>query len=416
MTTSLTDFLTSRLPNYLDILHQMVAINTFTANAEGVNRLGDYCNQVFAGLGMQPEFVPSTNPAFGRHLFLSNHDLQAGNQARNVPTMALIAHLDTVFPPEEEALNDFRWRVLDERAYGPGTVDIKGGIVMIYIVLEALYTLYPQEFNKIRWLVCLDASEETLSDDFATLCRERLPTSTLACLVFEGGTPHPDGFQLVTARKGRAEFEVTCEGRGAHAGNYHRLGANAIVQLAHTVSQIAEFTDYAKSLTFNVGTIQGGSVVNRVPHHAEAKVEMRAFDPDIFETGLQRMVALDGSSQVSSEDGYPCRVSVQVRSRSEPWPRNQKTDRLFDLWVKAADGLGFQILPEQRGGLSDGNLLWQHFPTLDGLGPTGNNAHCSERSEDGSKEQEYTVISSFVPKASLNIEALIRLIKRGANF
>ena len=45
-------------------------------------------------------------------------------------------------------------------------------------------------------------------------------------------------------------------------------------------NMIASFTDYSQQITFNVGVVNGGSVVNRVPHHAEALVEMRAFSPD----------------------------------------------------------------------------------------------------------------------------------------
>jgi glutamate carboxypeptidase len=101
---------------------------------------------------------------------------------------------------------------------------------MIYMVLDGLRAFAPEIFTGVRWLVCLDASEETLSEDFGRLCLERLPdTSTLACLVFEGGTPNPTALPIVTARKGRAEFRITAEGRGAHAGNYHKQGANAIV-------------------------------------------------------------------------------------------------------------------------------------------------------------------------------------------
>jgi glutamate carboxypeptidase len=73
--------------------------------------------------------------------------------------------------------------------------------------------------------------------------------------------------------------------------------------------------------------------------------------------------------------------------------------------------LGIRITPEKRGGLSDGNWLWQHFPTFDGLGPVGSNAHCSERSVDGSKDQEYVSIPSFVPKASLNTLAILKLLQ-----
>lgn len=402
------DYYNQNLPAYLDILHQMVEINSFTANSAGVNRLSEYTASIFSNLGLQPEFIPSVNPKFGKHLFLQ----PATETAVQLPTIAMISHLDTVFPPEEEQLNDFIWRVEGERAYGPGTVDIKGGTVMIYMVLDGLRAFAPEIFNSVRWLVCLDASEETLSEDFGQLCLERLPeASTLACLVFEGGTPNPNAFPIVTSRKGRAEFRLTAEGRGAHAGNYHKQGANAIVQLARTIQEVATYTDYTNNITFNVGVVQGGSVVNRVPHFAEARVEMRSFDPQIFEQGVERMLALDGGSQVSSFDGFPCRVRVELISRNPPWPRNPHTDRLFELWSDSATAFGARLFPEQRGGLSDGNLLWNRHPTLDGLGPSGNNAHCSERSTDGSKEQEYVTLSSFVPKALINYSAITRLVK-----
>lgn len=407
MTATLQDFLTQRLPNYLEILRQMVGINTFTANAAGVNQLAGYTASIFEPLGFQPEYIQSINPAFGKHLFLQS--VPSGDAPK--PTIALISHLDTVYPAEEERQNDFAWRVEGNRVYGPGTIDIKGGTVMIYCLMDALRTLAPEIFASVRWLICLDASEETLSEDFGKLCLDRLPEdSTLACLVFEGGTPNPDAIQIVTARKGRAEFRILAEGRGAHAGNYHKQGANAIVQLARTIQDIASFTDYTRNITFNVGVVKGGSVVNRVPHHAEALVEMRSFDPQVFEEGLAHMLVLDGSSQVSSHDGFPCRVSVELISRNPPWPRNSQTDQLYELWSACATSLGYRTIPEQRGGLSDGNLLWQHHPTLDGLGPAGNNAHCSEHSADGSKEQEYLLIPSFVPKAVLNFNAISRLV------
>lgn len=408
MTAHIQEYLTQNLPNYLDILRQMVEINTFTANAEGVNQLARYTAGLFEPLGFVSEYIQSVNPAFGKHLFLQ----PMASEAAKKPTIAMIAHLDTVFPPEEERQNDFTWRMEGDRAYGPGTIDIKGGTVMIYSLLDALRTFAPEIFASVRWLICLDASEETLSDDFGKLCLERLPeASTLACLVFEGGTPNPDALQIVTARKGRAEFRLLADGRGAHAGNYHKQGANAIVQLARTILDVASFTDYIRNITFNVGVVNGGSVVNRVPHHAEATVEMRAFDPQVFEEGLAHMLVLDGSSQISSHDGFPCRVSVELISRNPPWPRNPQTDRLYELWSACAASLGHSTIPEQRGGLSDGNLLWSHHPTLDGLGPAGNNAHCSERSADGSKEQEYLMISSFVPKALLNFTAITQLVK-----
>lgn len=99
-----------------------------------------------------------------------------------------------------------------------------------------------------------------------------------------------------------------------------------------------------------------------------------------------------------------------MKAHTNPWPINPQTKQLYKLWASAAETMNLAVSAEQRGGLSDGNLLWEHFPTLDGLGPAGNNAHCSERSPDGSKEQEYVLVSSFVPKALLNIAAIIQLV------
>ena len=67
-------------------------------------------------------------------------------------------------------------------------------------------------------------------------------------------------------------------------------------------------------------------------------------------------------------------------------------------------------MPEERGGLSDGNSFWDTVPTLDGLGPWGDNDHCSERTADGSKLPEFVEISSFVPKALINVLAISKLL------
>ena len=400
-------YLQDHLPDYLDIHRRMVEINSFTANPQGVNALGELTASLFAGLGFDAEFVQSADARYVRHLFLRRPGelpLDGG------VTLTLVSHLDTVFPAEEERANDFRWSMEGERIYGPGTVDIKGGTVMIYMLLDALRRFVPRLFEATDWRVCLNATEEVLSDEFSQLCLERLSASTRACLVFEGGTPTKGAFSVVVARKGRATFRLSAEGRSAHAGNYHHLGANAVVQMAQTIQKVAGLTDYQQQITFNVGTVSGGVVVNRVPHYAEAEVEMRAFSPEVFEQGIASMLALDGSSEISSQDGYPCKLRVRLEERTAPWPRNPGTQSLYQIWERAASGLGLQIVTEARGGLSDGNLLWQAFPTLDGLGPDGANAHCSERSPDGSKEQEYARADSFVPKAMLNLAAIIDLL------
>jgi glutamate carboxypeptidase len=404
--TQVEAFLENRLSDYLGLLQQMVDINSFTANPRGVNALGRLTADVFSRLGFQAESVPSAYPEYGDHLVLT----RPGSSSRKI---GFVSHLDTVFPPEEERRNDFKWRVEGDRAYGPGTVDIKGGTVLIYMILEALARFFPELYQEITWVLLLDASEEAIADDFGALCRRRLPAAeTLACLVFEGGYKEDDKFWLVRCRKGMAVYEVDVEGKAAHAGTAHEQGANAIVQLSHIVQKLADMTDYQRQVTINVGVIAGGTVTNRVPHHATAALEMRTFEPAIYDSVIEEIASLNGHSSVSSANGeYPCRVTVNLKRQTAPWPPNEATDRLISIWAEAAAPLGYRIVRENRGGLSDGNHFWDVFPTLDGLGVAGGNAHCSERSPDGSKDQEYCQISSFVPKAVLNIMGIRRLVE-----
>lgn len=391
-------------PAAFDMLRRMVEINSFTGNPEGVNRLGAFTAECFAPLGFSAEFVPSSNPAWGRHLVLTR-------PGRSGSSVAMIAHLDTVFPPEEELRNHFVWSVEGDRLFGPGTHDIKGGTVMMWLVLSALREESPAAFEAVTWKLLWNSSEEEYSPDFGDVCRARFDAGTLAALVFEAEGRAGNETLLVAARKGRGTWRATASGRGSHAGGGHDRGANAVVQLGRTVQRLAELTDYASGLTFNVGTIAGGTGLNRVPHTAEARGEFRAFTPDAYARGKAALLALAGPGDVRSPaDGFPCQVQVEILTESRPWPRNPGTDRLIDIWQRAGRELGQPVGSEERGGLSDGNSLWDAVPTLDGLGPWGENDHCSERSADGSKVPEFVLASAFVPKALLNLAAILELI------
>lgn len=402
----LTSYLRQHEESYLHLLEQMVSINSFTANQAGVNRLGKVTAEHFADLGFTAEYIPAENEAYGNHVVLTRH-------GRSRQKIGLVSHLDTVFSPEEEARHRFSWRVERNRIYGPGTVDIKGGTLIIYMMMSALAAVLPEVYEAITWVVLLNACEEVGESDFGELCVARLQDEGLACLVFEGGYMDKARFRTVVVRKGMATYQLIVNGKAAHAGSAHKRGANAIVQMAEVVSHVHELTDYDRDLTFNVGTITGGTVTNRVPHFAAAEVEMRAFDTAVFNDGLERILRLNKWSGISNDDGdYSCRVQVTVTRKTPPWPRNEGTEKLFHIWQAAAADLGYVVQPEARGGLSDGNHIWPYLPTIDGLGPAGGNAHCSERSADGSKDQEYVYAPSFVPKTLLNIAGLLRVTEK----
>lgn len=405
VTPRLLPCLESLLPGGLALLEEWVGRNSFTAHAAGVNALGAATAEAFAPLGFSCEFAPSENPEYGSHLYLRRG-------ARGRPPVVLVTHLDTVFPPEEEKANDFRWRPepAEGRIYGPGTVDNKGGTLVLWLVLRALAELAPEVLEAHDWLIAANASEEALSADFARRTAERCEAAAggvpraSAVLVFEGGVLRGREFTVVTGRKGKADYRVLAAGRAAHAGSRHADGRNAIVALSEAVLRLARLTDEAREVTVNVGAIRGGTVVNRVPHEAWCDLEMRAFDDRVFEETRAAIRALAGPSSA-----VPGAELVVVPTGLTPaWSGDGGTVRLLDLFRDVAADQCASVVSERRGGLSDANYLAHLGPTLDGLGPSGGQAHCSERSADGSKIQEYVEVASFVPKAALVLEMMRR--------
>src|SRR5579859_440300 len=135
---------------------------------------------------------------------------------RSDKSIAMVAHLDTVFPPKEELANNFRWLVEGDRIFGPGTLDIKGGTIMMWLVLKALQAHNATGFQDVTWKLFWNSSEECLSTDFEEVCRQRFQNPTLAVLVFEAENRTGKSSLMVAARKGRFTWKVTIKGRGAH--------------------------------------------------------------------------------------------------------------------------------------------------------------------------------------------------------
>src|SRR5690349_24768861 len=141
---SARNFIEGQIPRALKILETMVGINSYTENKKGINQLARFTAECFEPLDFTAEFVPSTSGRFADHLILTRPGVSNQN-------ILMISHLDTVFPPDEEARNNFHWLRDGDRIFGPGTVDIKGGTVMMWLVLAALQQCAPGIFRHITW-------------------------------------------------------------------------------------------------------------------------------------------------------------------------------------------------------------------------------------------------------------------------
>jgi len=276
----------------------------------------------------------------------------------------LLAHMDTVHPVG--TLERMPFHQAEDRIMGPGVEDMKGGIV---VGLTALAALAEMHQLPTRPVTALFTSDEEIGSPTSRSLIEVLARQSSLVLVLEPAMP--DG-AIKTWRKGVGDFIVTVHGRAAHAGSDHRIGRNAIEELAHQILAIQNLTNYEQGTTLNVGIVRGGTAINVVPEEAAAEVDLRVMKSG---EGERIIAALHDLRPVL--DGTTIQVSGELNR--PPMPSDELMKATFEKARKLASGIGMELRASGTGGASDANFVAPlGIPVLDGLGPVGDGGH-SER-------------------------------------
>jgi glutamate carboxypeptidase len=322
-----------------------------------------------------------------------------------------VSHLDTVYAPEEEARHGFVWREEDDRIEGPGVADIKGGTVLIWLALGALSSAAPELARSATWRVALNAAEEEGSPSFPPLLRSLVGPRTRACLVFECTRETQEGANTLTvARRGAGRFLIEVRGRAAHTGSGWARGASALREAARLVERIEAMSRPERGLTYTVGRLEAGTVVNTVPERARLWLDVRSESVEDHEDALRFVQALAGEGSVRARsDGHPCTIAVRTLAGYPPWMPNAGSERLAAHALEAGSRLGIVHELEHRHGASDGCHTWDLAPTLDGLGPAGAHIHCAEHDPAAGKQRESIRRSSLRERALLTALTVARV-------
>jgi len=283
------------------------------------------------------------------------------HRMRGRPVQLLLGHADTVWPAG--TLEHMPVEVREGLLRGPGTYDMKAGIVQMVYALRALAALLLDP--PATPVVLLNSDEEIGSPESAPRV-ERLARASARALVLEPSLG-AEG-RLKTARKGVGRFRVHVAGRAAHAGLDPEQGISAILELARVVQELTAMAEPERGVTVNVGEVHGGVGFNVIPAQARAHVEVRVrtrADAERLERALRSLRPETPGAEIRVEGGF-------ARPPMEPTAASRA---LFARARALADSLGLRLDEAAVGGASDGNLASRWTPTLDGLGAVGEGAH-----------------------------------------
>lgn len=343
-----------------DALAGLVNINSFTENVEGGRAVAASLEQLFAHPELHLERRASTR--FADHLTWTS----TGAGAEGVAPLALIGHLDTVFPP-----GTFEgYRRDGDLARGPGVLDMKGGLVVVAWALKAIAESVGLG-NIAPLRIVIVADEEVGSPEGQGIIGSVVRDATSA-LVFEAGRVTD---AIITRRRGTGALTVTARGKAAHAGNNHKDGANAIRTLARFVDRAEGLTDYTKGVSVNVGIIRGGESKNTVPDFAEAKLDLR------FETRVDADRLLENLRAVALDVALPgTTLELEGGVLRSPLERTEKSVSLMQAYGEAArlSGLGSDEAGLIGGGSDASTSHALGIASIDGLGPRGVGFHTKD--------------------------------------
>ncbi len=373
MSSRLIDLLEAGLDRYLDDLRLLAGIDSGSDDKAGVDVVVDWLERRLGTSGFQIE--RGRQPVRGDNLIARRFG--AGG-AR----ILLVGHADTVYPRGTAAKRPLTFD--GDRILGPGTCDMKAGILSGIYAMEALQQLGWDDFAEISLLIVSD--EETAPRASVPLL-EREGARHDAILTLEAARENGD---IVSARKGVRWFRVEAQGRSAHAGVEPEKGRSATLALARFIVEAQQLNALKPGMTVNSGAIEGGGIPSVVVERASARFDLRAWtDTELDE--LEAAFRAIGERSLVPEVSF--RIELEPGSDCPAMPRTAGVVRLEQQAMAIAAELGFELQAAATGGASDISYAGRSgTPGLDGLGPVGGLDHGPD---------EYILRSSIVPRQAL---------------
>jgi glutamate carboxypeptidase len=339
----------------VDFLIELCNQNSYTFHKGGTDRVSALILDKLEGIFPFCEKVEQEKT--GDH-----HILKRSEKGKAI---YLLGHMDTVFPPDHPFQT---CRKEGEWICGPGTADMKGGLVVMVYALRVLAQAGVLEDLNIAMI--LGADEENGSTSSQRIYEQERGNASV-CL---GGECAGKNGEIVVSRFGKAGGRLVCAGQDQHVSTATQGKASAILEIAHKAVAFESLNGLFPDMLVNVGCIEGGLGPSTVPAQASFLFDLRWEKEEHSIPLFERLHEI-----VSISENPRCKSSMTLLNRRPAFSRSQKTKELLLSLNKTAEELGQKISSEHRRGTSDANYFGAAgVPTLDGFGPIGVMDHTPE--------------------------------------
>ena len=284
-------------------------------------------------------------------------------------------------------------RVEDGKIYGPGVLDMKGGLIIALYATKALNAAGYKD-HPIKFIVVGEEESDHVGNNGDKILTEESKGS-LCCFNMETGKLQN---AICTQKKSQFTYYLTVDGVGGHAGNDFLKGRNAINEAVFKIEEIIKLTDLSQGTTVTTAVIKGGGHTSGIADHCEVVFDIRVTNEAEAQRTLNAMYEIAGKTFI---EGTTTKLDY-YRAKLLPLQETEETVKFFNLINDVAVSNGFDPFEKLHlGGASDaGNIEAAGIPVVDNCGIRGEYAH---------NLKEYGVVESLYDRAKIFAGTVLRI-------
>lgn len=358
-------YIRGHLSTLVDYIEQMVTINSYVHNIEGVNTLSNWISNRFQQLGFQRQIFPQVE--VGNIIYFTNHIEERSD-------ILLLGHLDTVYDYQ----NYVPFYEERGRLYGSGVAESKGGIAVAIAALQALR--YARVLKNIRCGVLL-TTDDTLGGRFSQKLIAEIGQNSKYVVGLKYGDISGG---IVTSCSGTQQFQIEISNI---KNNRNKNTPDVIANISQKLNLWQKLSDPNQGISITINNLNAQTNPGRSSDHATVTLTVRFSEKS-------QSIELEEKIREIAEKGTNGLLQVQVRmgQRRLPVAETKANSKFFERIRKIAEMLEVRIQPIHREISSDICHIPESIPVLGGFGPIGN---------DPQSPNEYIVRDSLIDRAAL---------------
>jgi D-alanine-D-alanine ligase len=366
-------FLRGRQTQVESLLREMVNINTYVRNIEGLKKLSNIIKAQFNQLGFT--YRPYPQVEVGSAMYFTNTE-------EDNTDILLLANIDNDSKSSEHEY----YQDNEQKIYGSGVWENKGGLAVLISALQALR--FVRQLRKLK-IGVLITSDNTLQGKYTGSLIGQLSQSANIVIGTHGASLNDS---VVTSRSGASAYLCQLNLKNNTDASHVSKATGKFTKL------IAAFTDLSnpdEGLVIAPSNVQIESNITEPYAHGSANLSVRFNHPEQMEEtdrNIKRLIPKKGNGDYL--------IQIEGGVRRPPMIKTEKTQQLFTRLKDIATKLDINLKEEHRWSSADICFISDEKFLIDGLGPAGIKP---------SNKSEYILKHSLLERSALLANLLIEL-------